>query len=341
MRTALIAMLAALASGCGPEAPKDGSVAQAIETAANPGALWPVLLAHCLRAPGCDPMTDFGQGAGQASGLVEQVSYFVDSAGAGGAGEKSGAAITLSLFATRARGGEAGRPLTIDETASDLRVAKARRSTLSIGYRMTGAGLTPYSIAFTSAQIALATPGEFETREAMTRAAAAHVGAMRWPDGGAGARIEIATKTGVLFSGYSTGAAASDRMDARAALRRGFEPWVFDVVRDLDDDPLPELMAAIESGETLGLKIAAPDGSVMLQDAFYTEGYGQALREASEALADPELARTLPERCARFAGEPDAFWKIADVTAALRVCDPRTVDQRRRASESAPPAPDQ
>jgi hypothetical protein len=35
------------------------------------------------------------------------------------------------------------------------------------------------------------------------------------------------------------------------------------------------------------------------------------------------------DRCARFVGEADAFWKLADVTAALAVCDPRLPEQRR------------
>lgn len=351
MRKALTALLPAAGlalaglAACGPEEPKAGSVAQAIEEAARPGALWPVMLAHCLRAPSCDPMSDFGQGAGQASGLVDQVSYFVESADVvKEGGEDYGAAITLSLFATRGQGGKAGRPLTLDETASDLRVAKARRSTLSIEYRTPGgAAPEPYSLALMSPQIALSAPGRgsFKTQGEMTRASEAHVDAMRWPDGEQGARIEIAAKSGVVFTGYSTGMAAADIFDAKATLRRGFEPWVFYAPQNIRDEPLPALMAAIEAGETLGLKIVAPDGGVMLQDAIYTGGYGEALREATEALADPELGRTIPERCARFETERDEFWKIADVTAALRVCDPRTAEQRRLASASVSPAPDQ
>jgi hypothetical protein len=349
MRKHLIALLSAAGLAvaglvaCGPEEPKSAGVAQALEEAAQPGALWPVMLAHCLRAPTCDPMADFGQGAGQASGLVDQVSYFVESAEVvKEGGEDYGAAITLSLFATRGQGGKAGRPLTIDETASDLRIAKARRSTLSIEYRAPGGAPEAYSLALMSPQIAFAAPerGNFKTQEEMTRASEAHVDAMRWANGERGARMEIAAKSGVVFSGYSTGMPAADIFDAKAALRRGFEPWVFYFSQNIRDEPLPALMAAIEAGETLGLKITAPDSGVMLQDAIYTAGYSQALREATEALTDPELGRTIPERCARFEAERDEFWKIADVTAALRVCDPRSVEQRRQASAPAAPAPD-
>jgi hypothetical protein len=67
----------------------------------------------------------------------------------------------------------------------------------------------------------------------------------------------------------------------------------------------------------------------MLGDIIYTTGYGGALREAGEALADAEIARPIPDRCARFDEESPEFWKVADVTAALRVCDPRTIGERR------------
>lgn len=339
MRQPVIAILAlAAVAACGPEEPRAGSVGEAMEEAANPGALWPVMLAHCLRAPDCDPTSDFGQGAGQASGAVGQVSYLVESSGPVKDGSPApGAAITLSLHAMRAQGGEAGRPLTVNETASDLRAATARRSTLSIEYRVPdGAAPQPYALGFRSAQVALAAPtGVFKTRNEMRRAAQAHVDAMRWPDGGRGAKVEITGTSGVVFAGYSAGQPADDFLDSQAALRRGFEPWVFRLSRDIRNEPVPALVAAIEAGETLGLKITAPDGGVMLRDAIYTAGYSEALREAREALADPELVRTIPERCARFASERDEFWKIADVTAALRVCDPRTADQRRRDEEEA------
>lgn len=342
MRQLVIAIVAlAGLAACGPKAPEAGSLGEAMEEAVNPGALWPVMLAHCLRAPACDPMGDFGQGAGEASGVAGEISYFVRSSGANEeVGQDAGAAIILSLYATRAHGGEAGRPLTIDETASDLRVARARRSTLSIDYAPSGEDASgPRSLSFVSAQIALAPRGAFRTREEMRRATQAHVEAMRWPDGEKGAKVEITAKSGPLFTAYSAGSAPGDFLDADAALRRGFEPWVFDVSRNADEDILAELVTAIGAGETLGLKITAPNGGVMLQDAIYTAGYSEALREAREALVDPELARTIPERCTRFASEPDAFWKIADVTAALRVCDPRTAEQRRRVSDAADAAP--
>jgi hypothetical protein len=112
---------------------------------------------------------------------------------------------------------------------------------------------------------------------------------------------------------------------------------VFYLPRNIRDEPLPALMQAIADGETLGLRISAP-GGVILSDAIYTGGYAGALHEATEALIDPELARPILERCARFEKERPEFWKLADVTAALRVCDPRTPLQR---AQDAAPAPGQ
>jgi hypothetical protein len=106
-------------------------------------------------------------------------------------------------------------------------------------------------------------------------------------------------------------------------------PWQFFAARNLRDEPLPELLAALEAGETLTLKVTAPEGAQMLGDIIYTTGYSQALREAGDALADAEIARPIPNRCARFNEQKPEFWKIADVTAALRVCDPRSIEQRR------------
>ena len=329
-----------LAAGCGPEGPKRSASERVVKDAANPGAMWPVMLQHCLRGAGCDPMSDFGQGAGQASGSVEQVNYFVESADVvREGGQDYGAAITISLYATHGQGGKAGRPLTIDETVSNLRGTNARRSRLSIEYRTPGGGAPePYSLAFMSAQLALAVPDikAAKTQEKMAELTSAHVEKMSWGQGNEGAKIEITGQAGVLFTGYSWGIAAADIFDNKEAVKRGFEPWIFYAPQNIRDEPLPQLLAAIGAGETLGLKIAAPDGGVMLLDAIYTAGYAEALRQATEALADPELARPIPERCQRFSGKSVESWQLADVTAALWVCDPRTQAQRERHEQNPP-----
>jgi hypothetical protein len=334
--------LAAVLAGCGPEEPKAAESRKVVEAADNPGATWPLLLQHCLRSPGCDPMSNFGQGAGQASGVVEQATWVAETAEAvKEGGQDYGASIKLNLYATRGQGGKAGRPLTIDETVSNLRGMNARRSTLSIEYRTPGGGAPePYGLASTSAQLALAAPDikTATTQEKLAELTQVHVDKMKWPNGEGGAKIEIAGKAGVVFTGYSWGIAAADISDNEEAVQRGFEPWVFYVPQNIRDEPVKELLDAIGAGETLSVKITSPDGGVMLTDAIYTAGYAEARRQATEALKDQELARTIPERCARFEKEKQEFWKIADVTAALRVCDPRT-DQQRRLDEQLVNAP--
>ena len=77
------------------------------------------------------------------------------------------------------------------------------------------------------------------------------------------------------------------------------------------------------------MKLLAPNGDLLLVDALYAHGYESALKEGTDALADPEIAKPIIERCARFASEKDEFWKLADVTPALLVCDPRPPELRR------------
>jgi hypothetical protein len=341
MRVAMVVAAMLALSACEPEPPKVAAAEKVTAQAQNRGAAWPLMLAHCLRSPNCDPASDFGQGAGQASNSIDQASWFAESKDVvKEGGQDYGASIRVSLYATRAAGGKAGRPLTIDETESSLRGANARRSTLSIEYRTPGGGAPePHGLSFTSAQVKLPVPNiqVAKSRDALADMTGTYVESLKWPDGQTGAKVEITGKAGVLLSEYSSGLAAQDIVRSAEAMKRGFEPWVFYVPRNLRDEPLPALMSAIVDGETLGLKITAPDG-VILADAIYTGGYAQALQEAMQALADAELPRPILDRCSRFATEKPEFWKIADVTAALRVCDPRTPLQRMQDSAPATPS---
>ncbi len=292
-------------TACGPDGPQRVASDKVAEKAADPGAMWPVMLQHCQRSPSCDPTSDFGQGAGQASGLVGAVVWLTETKDVvKEGGQDYGAAITLSLYAQHGIGGPAGRPLTIDESPDSLRGADARRSTLSIEYRTPGGGAPePYFLAFHSAQLALADAKIDE------------------------AKVEIRGKAGLLYSGDAAG------MESAADSKSDLKPLVFYAPRNLRDEPLPALLAALSAGETLSLKVTARDGALMLSDAIYSIGYDSALAQATAALADPEISRTILERCERFAKEPDSFWKIADVTPALLVCDPRTSEQRRLAEQ--------
>lgn len=337
MRSMFLGLIvAALVSGCGPKGPDRAESDNVVAEADDPGALWPLALQHCVRSPNCDPLEDFGQGEGQASGVVEQTAYFVESADVvKEGGQDYGASITLSLYGPRGQGGKAGRPLTIDEAPDDLRATNARRSTLSIEYRTPGGGAPePYFLTIHSAQVALTVPdiAKAKTRDGIKTATEDFLQHMTWPNGEGGVKIEIAGKAGALFGGYSWGLAGQGdplAIGDEDAVKRGFEPWFFYAPQNIRDEPLPNLIKAIEDGETLSLKITVPDGGVVLQDGIYTGGFKDALKEATAALADPELKKTIEERCKPFAGKDDAFWKSAKVSAAQKVCDPRTEQQKR------------
>src|SRR5262245_50973021 len=118
-----------LMTGCGPEGSARSESRKVVADSHDPGADWPLLLQHCLRSPNCDPMSDFGQGLGQASGSAGQSTWFVETADVVKEGGRDyGGAARINLYATRGQGGAAGRPVTMDETASNLRSANARRS---------------------------------------------------------------------------------------------------------------------------------------------------------------------------------------------------------------------
>jgi hypothetical protein len=332
MRLGIAGLLgvAALAA-CEPEPPKVAASENVVAASEHRGADWPLMLAHCLRSPNCDPASDFGQGVGEASNSVSEINWFVQSKDVvKEGGQDYGASIKVSLYGLRGQGGRAGRPLTVDETESSLRGANARRSTLTVEYRTPGGKPEAYGLTFSSTQVKLPVPNieTAKSAEAMADMTGTYVAAMKWPDGSEGAKVEITGKAGVLYSAYSDGLAAADIMRTQEKVSRGFTPWVFFVPRNLRDEPLPQLIAAIEAGETLGLKVTAPGGDTILADAIYTGGYASALQQATDALADPELAKPVLERCTRFANEKPEFWKLADVTPALRVCDPRTQQQR-------------
>ncbi len=293
-----------LLAACGPEEKARAGSDAVVEGVADKGAAWPLLLRHCLSSATCDPMSDFGDGSGEASGVAGSVTWFFQTRERAGEGAQDyGAKAEINLFGMRANGGPAGRPLTIDELPDNLGGAKAKRTTLSFEYRAPSAALEPYFLQVVSPHI--------------TQVA----------EGVADARLEIRGADGVLFAAEAAGMEAP-----KTAVNGGYDPpesMIFQVSRNLRDEPLPQLMAALERGDTLSVKLLAADGRSLLQDVLYTDGFTSALGRAGEAASDQEIGRPIVERCARFADEDDAFWKIADVTAALVACDPRLPEQRR------------
>jgi hypothetical protein len=293
-----------LLAACGPEAKTRAASDAVVAGVADKGAAWPLLLRHCLSSAHCDPMSDFGGGSGEASGVVGSVTWFFQTPEKAGEGARDyGAKAEINLFGMRANGGPAGRPLTIDELPDNLGGAKARRTTLSLEYRAPSGEFEPYFLQIVSPHI--------------TQVAAGLVDA----------RLEIRGADGVLFAAEAAGMEAP-----KTAVNGGYDPpesMIFHVSRNLRDEPLPQLMAALAGGDTLSLKLLAADGRSLLQEVIYTDGFESALGRAGEAAGDDAIARPIAERCARFANEDDAFWKAANVTAALLVCDPRLPEQRR------------
>lgn len=299
----LAPLFAALLAGCGPETPRRAASDQVTDGVVDEGAAWPLLLQHCLRSPACDPASDFGKGAGEASNVVGSAAWFAQSKERVTEGaEDYGAKAEINLFGLRAVGGKAGRPLTLDELPDNLGGAKAKRTTLSIDYRAPSGALEPYFLQVISPYLTGLADGLDE------------------------ATLEISGSAGVIF------VAMAGAMDAPVTpVNGGYrapKSAIFYASRNLRDEPLPKLLEAVARGDTLSVKLTA-HGETLMVDVLYTDGSATALAQAGAAVDDPEIASPIVERCARFADKPDEFWKIADVTPALLVCDPRLAEQRR------------
>ena len=287
-------LLLVLSAGCAPEGPPVPARAQA----AADSPVWPQLLAHCLRAPECDPMAAPGDGAGEASDQSGEVSWYAHAADQAGAG----AYLSLGLIAARGRGGEAGRVLSIDEQPDSLAGHQARRSLLT--FRFEAAPGEPMALAGVSFRSAWLQPAD-ATRQAYI--------------------VEVSGREGVLMSQAGT--------TEPAPYPAGMEGLFPIIVRFSDpsaDQDFGRLIAAIEDGESLTLKIRTPAGGVLLADVIYTLGYEEALKTGQSALADAGIAAPIAARCERFLDEPDAFWSEVVLSPALRVCDPRLPQERRR-----------
>ncbi|HVY89940.1 MAG TPA: hypothetical protein VG942_13805 [Hyphomonadaceae bacterium] len=324
---------------CGPEGPKRAASENVVADAPNRGAMWPVMLQHCLRSPNCDPMSDFGKGAGQASGLAGYAAYFVETKDVvKEGGVDYGAAITVSVYGSRAGGGKAGRPLTIDEAPDNLHGTDARRSTLSIEYRTPGGGKPEaYTLAIHPAWVAMSVPGleAAKTQAEISDTTSDFIARLSFGPEMDGAKIELNGKAGVIATFYSIGLPSGDKVKDEDAAKRGFEPWVFYASRNIRDEPLPTLMKALAEGESLNLKITVPTGDAILYDTLYVDGFAKALKEGEAALTDPAIGQPIQDRCEGFDSKPRDFWKTAAVTPALHTCDART--QLQRQQDAAPP----
>lgn len=296
-------VMAMLLAGCGPGAPTRAASDKVVAGVVDEGAAWPLLLQHCLRAVSCDPASDFGTGVGEASNAIGSVAWFAQSKTRVTEGAQDyGAKAEINLFGSRAVGGKAGRPLTLDELPDNLGGAKAKRTTLSLEYRAPSGVLEPYFLQFISPHLTGLAEGVDE------------------------AVLEVKGSAGLIFS------AKAGAMDVPETPVNGNakppKSVAFFVSRNLRDEPLPLLLEAMARGDTLSARMVSKGETVMV-DALYTDGFAVALEQAGAVANDPEISAPVVERCARFADKDDAFWKLADVTPALRVCDPRLAEQRR------------
>lgn len=330
MRLGVLPLIALLAAcGAQDDAPRPVSAADVMRAEPAAAAVWPALLRHCLRNPLCDPLSDFGLGAGSASGVERQTSWLAERAANGSA------TIRLAFAAPRGRGGEAGRPLTQEETPASLRTARDRTSWLVVDHAVADGKATARRLVFRSAHLAMTVPGvrEASSDKARQQLTADFLAAMTWPDGQRGVRVTLASPTQTLFASYSSGAPVAFVTAPPAGAPRTYVPWMFEIAHDASGETTRSLISALAAGETLTMRIQTPAGLV-LEDAIYAAGYADAISRGLAALDDPAIAEPLTTRCAALASEPDAFWIAPDVSPARLGCDPRP-PEKRHADERA------
>jgi hypothetical protein len=307
---------------------------EVVEGHLREGELWPILFQHCARTRSCDPMSNFGEAAGQASGFEQDATWYAETAAAVPEdGAIYGPRVIVTFSSLSEWGGPGGRPLTRQETPANLRAPIARQTWLSIEHRMPAEDLVPYYATLRTAQvrIPLAPGAADETREMLRARTEAEISGWVWSDGRRGARIELSTSDGErLWGGYSLGFDARANLEEDAWKALGAEPWFFDLSINRYGEPvvLNAVLEAVRRGSQLRLYVASPKGA-MLTDDFETAGLADALGAALQALADPAIEQPLPVRCLPLLDLPPAQWTIDVASPAMRTCDARTRDQRR------------
>lgn len=270
------------------------------------GVLWPVFLQHCRRAPDCDPMREFSAGAGEASGVRREVTYFVRRVG-GPVGDLADGdwRYFLGFRSSGPSGGRSGRPVTSDEAPSNLRASDARSSRLWLEYRGSLKINEPVSLRFLSPYLVLGVPGAGQARSVrdLEELTLQHLKSQRWADGGIGARIELLDHEATLWTGYSTGRSEVSIRYGDDALKRGFVPWSFRVETQVRGAELTRLAAAIADGRTLGVRISLSPQRIILRDAFYSVGAHDAYVQASDVVTDPFIGTPIADRCRDIVAE--------------------------------------
>lgn len=293
-------------------------------------------------------MSNFGEGAGQASGMEGSATWFAET----DAGQ--GARVLVSLNGYRGQGGEAGRPLAPAETPRNLRARRDNRSWVTIEYGVDEDEQAPLTIRLRSPHVVFLPGSGADAVRRQLAATVERAGSFAWPGGQAGARIALLHRDASdaleeVLAVHATGSEAGALLTSEEMLKLPSTPWLFDVTVDLGKAPgaADALLRAIAEDEPLVFRVTTPDGGVVLADTVYTDGVDEALAAARAALDDPAIAGPLTERCAPYVAEPMQVWgEGAAVSPAVRSCDPRTPEQRAHdrtrepAYEPAPPRED-
>ncbi len=338
MRSVLLAT-AVLLAACGPPPGTPKRANSSKVAAGNPQAamLWPSLLQHCLRTPECDPMSNFGEGAGEASGIEGSTTWWTKS-------DAEGWRTLDSFHGYRGQGGDAGRPLTPAETPRTLRARRDNRSWIVLEHGSHSVDeFLPTAIRLRSPHVVLAGVGKATSVRRQAEATEDKAKSFLWPDGRRGARLEILEpqedgEAKSLLVMYAIGANAHAQLEDREKLKLPSTPWIYDVTLIPQKSPQSSLKLydAIQSETTLMFRITEPGGGVILQDTIYTDGF-QASVEASGSALGSSAAAPLTERCAPYVAEPMSFWAQApDLSPAVRTCDSRTPEQRAQAATRQP-----
>lgn len=342
LATRCIAMaMAIVAAAC--DGPGEGPVrAPSVNVAeGHPLAdqLWPALLQHCRRNPSCDPMSAFGVGENQASGIALYSTWFAEKAVSLEDGDQFGDRVRISLFAYRGEGGEAGRPLSVREREGNLRAYRDGLSRLTIEYREIGGEMAPLFASVRTQQVVFDVPGveEMGRREDIVEATRAHVDNWVWPSGDRGVEIELSGESAPLLNGLTAGGASRTTWEGEDPEVEAREPWTFLLQAPLESRADAPLVEALRGDGFVRMVVRAPDGGVVLRDAFAAGGHEAALAEAMAALEDERIALPLTERCARFVGWDNDDWATAEgLSPSEETCDPLTDIGRRRILDQQP-----